>query len=77
MGPLDRIPLVAVGGVHPGNIRDFWTAGASAALGGSFFRFDSRGAFDAKRLEEDILKIRELRRMHAGDAPACSGQAEA
>ncbi len=37
-GPFGEIPLMAVGGVTPGNIPDYFSAGASAvAVGGSVF----------------------------------------
>ena len=37
-GPFDQIKLMAVGGINPRNIPDYFSAGASAvALGGSIF----------------------------------------
>ena len=38
-GPFNDIKIIAVGGVRPGNIKDFFTSGADAvAFGGSVFR---------------------------------------
>ncbi len=60
-GPLDDIPLVAVGGVNLENAASFFEAGATAiCLGGSFFQFDKSGAFDKKKITEKVRKILKI-----------------
>lgn len=64
-GPFNHIPLMAVGGVKPDNIEDFFRAGASAiAIGASVFSPDrmENNQFDdiRKDLREILLAVRKF-----------------
>ena len=58
-GPLDKIKLMAVGGVNPKNIKDYLTSGADAlALGGSIFsikRMENRLFSEIQNDIEDFM----------------------
>jgi len=62
-GPFDKVKLMAVGGVNPGNIKNYLAAGADAvALGGSIYsvqRMDS-GRFPEiqKDIEEFMFEVK-------------------
>ena len=64
-GPFDKIKLMAVGGVNPGNIKDYLGAGADGvALGGSIFSTqrmaDRRFEEIRKDIEEFIFAVKEF-----------------
>ncbi|EKD26513.1 MAG: hypothetical protein ACD_79C01143G0001, partial [uncultured bacterium] len=59
-GPLDEIPLIAVGGVSIENAKDFINSGSVAVcVGGSFFNFDKNNKFDKLKLKENISSIKK------------------
>ena len=64
-GPFEQIKLMAVGGVNPENIPDYFSAGASAvALGGSIFSTkrmaDKAFSVIQKEIEEFILAVNKI-----------------
>ncbi len=64
-GPFDQIKLMAVGGVTPNNIPDYFSAGASAvALGGSIFSTkrmaNKEYSVIQKEIEEFMLAVNKI-----------------
>jgi 2-dehydro-3-deoxyphosphogluconate aldolase/(4S)-4-hydroxy-2-oxoglutarate aldolase len=62
-GPFDKIKLIAVGGVNPGNLKKYLGAGADAvALGGSIYSVDrmENGRFSEiqKDIEEFMFEVK-------------------
>ena len=57
-GPFDKIKLMAVGGINPGNIKDYLGAGASAvALGGSIFSIQRMANRKFEEIHKDIAEF--------------------
>ena len=57
-GPFDKIKLMAVGGVNPGNIKDYLGAGANAvALGGSIFSIHRLANRKFEEIQKDITEF--------------------
>jgi 2-dehydro-3-deoxyphosphogluconate aldolase/(4S)-4-hydroxy-2-oxoglutarate aldolase len=57
-GPLDSVELMACGGVNPSNIKDFFTAGASAvAFGAGVFKKEWLRARDFESIENSIKHL--------------------
>lgn len=64
-GPFDKIKLMAVGGISPQNITDYFSAGASAvAMGGSIFSIkrmaDREFSVIQKEIEEFIFALNKI-----------------
>ncbi len=64
-GPFDQIKLMAVGGIGPKNIPDYFSAGASAvAMGGSIFSVrrmaDRKFSAIQKEIEEFMLAVNKI-----------------
>ena len=64
-GPFDQIKMMAVGGISPKNIPDYFSAGASAvALGGSIFSSSrmANGEFSViqKEIEEFLFAVNKI-----------------
>ena len=64
-GPFDQIKMMAVGGISPKNIPDYFSAGASAvALGGSIFSTSrmANGEFSViqKEIEEFLFAVNKI-----------------
>ena len=64
-GPFDKIKLMAVGGINPQNISDFFSAGASAvAMGGSIFSTkrmaDKEFSLIQKEIEEFMYAVNKV-----------------
>jgi 2-dehydro-3-deoxyphosphogluconate aldolase/(4S)-4-hydroxy-2-oxoglutarate aldolase len=64
-GPFDKIKLMAVGGINPENISDFFSSGASAvALGGSIFSTkrmaDREFSLIQKEIEEFMCAVNKV-----------------
>lgn len=64
-GPFDQIKMMAVGGISPKNIPDYFSAGASAvALGGSIFSTSrmANGEFSViqKEIEEFMFAVNQI-----------------
>jgi 2-dehydro-3-deoxyphosphogluconate aldolase/(4S)-4-hydroxy-2-oxoglutarate aldolase len=62
-GPFDKVKLMAVGGVNPGNIKDYLGAGADAvALGGSIYsvqRMENRRFLEIQKdIEEFMFEVK-------------------
>ena len=54
-GPFDNIKLMAVGGVNPGNVKDYLRGGADAvAFGGSIFSVERMKNQRLKEIQKDI-----------------------
>lgn len=61
LGPFDHIPLVAVGGVNRQNIRQYFTAGATAVgVGSSLFGADALLARDPALVEKNVKLFVDL-----------------
>ena len=57
-GPFDKIKLIAVGGVNPGNIKKYLGAGADAvALGGSIYSVERMENGRFSEIQKDIEKF--------------------
>lgn len=57
-GPFDQIKLMAVGGIGPNNIPDYFTAGASAvALGGSIFSVSRMANREFSTIQKEIAEF--------------------
>lgn len=57
-GPLEDIPLMAVGGVNPENIPDYFSSGASAiAVGGSVFSVSRMENAEYSRIHNHLKEI--------------------
>ena len=57
-GPFDKIKLMAVGGVNPGNIKEYLDAGANAvALGGSIFSTQRMANQRFEEIQKDIAEF--------------------
>ncbi len=55
LGPFDHIPLVAVGGVNDGNVKEFFVAGAQAVgVGSSLFGHDALITRDPEQVEKNV-----------------------
>jgi 2-dehydro-3-deoxyphosphogluconate aldolase / (4S)-4-hydroxy-2-oxoglutarate aldolase len=64
-GPFDQVKLMAVGGVNPKNISDYFSAGASAvALGGSIFSArdmaDRKFSIIQKEIEDFMFVVNQI-----------------
>ena len=54
-GPFDKVKLIAVGGVNPGNIKNYLDAGADAvALGGSIYSVERMENARFQEIQKDI-----------------------
>ena len=54
-GPFDHIKLMAVGGISPKNISDYFSAGASAvAMGGSIFSLKRMAEKEFSLIQKEI-----------------------
>ena len=57
-GPLDKVKLMAVGGVKPQNIKEFFSCGASAvAVGGSIFSKERLENDDYSDIRADLIEL--------------------
>ena len=57
-GPLEDIPLMAVGGVTPDNIPTYFSFGASAvAVGGSVFSLSRMLNGEYSKIQDDLREI--------------------
>ncbi|NOY68229.1 MAG: bifunctional 4-hydroxy-2-oxoglutarate aldolase/2-dehydro-3-deoxy-phosphogluconate aldolase [Deltaproteobacteria bacterium] len=60
LGPFDKIPLVAVGGVSVSNVGQFFKAGASAVgVGTSLFGREALAEKDMQRVSQNVKKFIE------------------